>query len=291
MSHKHYRLGKFVGWISIVGNLLLFAIKFWAGWISNSIALMADAWHTLSDSASSIILLVGIFLAQKPADENHPFGHGRIELITSIIIAFLLGLIGLMFGYEGVQKIIHREKVEYGTFAIIATILSIVIKEAMYQFTMYVFRKTSMHSVKADAWHHRSDAFSSIVILVGILLGAYYWWIDSVLAIAVAILIGYTGYTVIKDSISPLIGETPSAELNGKIIEIANEIAGYDLFVHHIHMHRYGMHTEITFHIRLPKEMKLEEVEQLIVAVENQIKRELNISATIRAQVLNQRLP
>ncbi|HON19501.1 MAG TPA: cation diffusion facilitator family transporter [Salinivirgaceae bacterium] len=285
MTKEHYRFGKTVGWISIIGNTVLFILKFWAGWVSDSVALMADAWHTLSDSVSSVILVIGIFLAQKPADKEHPFGHGRMELISSIIIGFLLGLIGIMFGYEGIEKLIQRQATVYGTVAIIATVISIVAKEAMAQVNFYFYRRTKLLSIKADGWHHRSDAISSIVILIGIFLGSTFWWIDGVLAIIVAILIIYTGYTVIRDSISPLIGENPSDELNSKISEIANSVAGYDIFVHHIHIHRYGMHTEVTFHIRLPKDLNLNEVEKMVVSIENKIKSELHMSATIRPQV------
>jgi cation diffusion facilitator family transporter len=285
MSQQSYKYGKIVGWASIIGNSLLFVLKYYAGIVTGSIALLADAWHTLSDSVSSVILLVGIKWSKKPADDDHPFGHGRVELISSIIIGFILGVIALKFGWEGIERLTSRESVEYGWIAIWITVFSIAVKEAMAQFNFYFYRKTKMLSIKADGWHHRSDAVSSVIILVGIFVGNYVWWVDGVLAIIVAVLIGYTGYAIVVEGINPLLGEEPSSETRLKIQDISNHVAGFDTFVHHIHIHRYGMHTEVTFHVRLPIEHTFEEVERLTLAIEKALKNELDMHATVRPQV------
>ena len=108
------------GWVSIVGNILLFILKFWAGIVSGSIAIIADAWHTLSDSLTSVVVLVGVKLSLRPADREHPFGHGRAELIAALVIGVLLSVVAFNFVVEGVQRLRERQEVNYGTFAIIA---------------------------------------------------------------------------------------------------------------------------------------------------------------------------
>ncbi|MDY0280517.1 MAG: cation diffusion facilitator family transporter [Salinivirgaceae bacterium] len=287
MNELQYKHGKIVGWFSILGNTILFILKYIVAFLTGSVALMADAWHTLSDSVSSIVLLIGIKWSTKPADDDHPFGHGRAELISSIIIGFILGAIALNFGWEGIDRLQNRVSVEYGSLAIWVTVLSIIAKEGMAQFNFYHYRRSQILSIKADGWHHRSDSISSIVILGGILLGQYFWWIDGALGIIVAVLIGYTAYKIISEGVNPLLGEEVPMELKAQISIIADKIAGYDTYVHHMHMHRYGTHTELTFHVRLPKKCTFEEVEQLINAIQKEVKTNMNIHATIHAQILH----
>jgi cation diffusion facilitator family transporter len=272
---------KFAGFFSIIGNSVLFIIKMWAGIITGSVALIADAWHTLSDSLSSVILLVGLYVSAKPADKDHPFGHGRAEIIASLVIGLILVLIAVNFLFESVSRIIDRETVEYGLFAIIATIISLVSKELMAQISFAAARKENFKSLKADGWHHRSDALTSAIILIGIFLGDYLWWIDGALGGFVSIMIMILAYRIVSESINPLLGETPDNELIEKIHVISNEIHTGNLHLHHFHMHRYGNHTELTFHIKLPGNYKLEDANKITAAFIKQIKTELNIFATI----------
>ncbi|PKP37023.1 MAG: cation transporter, partial [Bacteroidetes bacterium HGW-Bacteroidetes-15] len=156
------------GWVSILVNTSLFALKFWAGVVSGSVAIIADAWHTLSDSISSVFLLLGVFFSQKPADKDHPFGHGRYELIATILIGCLLAWVSYNFFVESIERLQNRESASYGLIALIATVISIVSKEILAQYSFYIGRITKSQVVKADGWHHRSDAISSIAILGGI---------------------------------------------------------------------------------------------------------------------------
>ncbi|MFC2135505.1 cation diffusion facilitator family transporter, partial [Bacteroidota bacterium] len=149
------------GWLSIVVNILLFILKYWAGLVTGSIAIFADAWHTLSDSVSSIILIFGVKISVKSADRDHPFGHGRAENIAAIIIAILLMFIALNFVKESVEKLINRESVVFGTLSIIVIVISILGKEGLAQFAFWAGKRTGSQILKADGWHHRSDAISS----------------------------------------------------------------------------------------------------------------------------------
>ncbi len=286
MKNTQSKYAYFEGWISIVLNILLFGLKYWAGIASNSIAIIADAWHTLSDSISSVIVLIGVKISGKPADKNHPFGHGRAELIASLIIGVILAIISFNFIINSLEKIQNKESASYGTIAIVVTIVSIVLKEMLAQYAFWAGRKTNLKSLKADGWHHRSDAISSVVVLTGIFMGRYLWWIDAILGILVAMLILYAAYEILKDGISPLIGEVPDKELIDRVKGIAEQIAGKDADIHHFHIHKYGNHTEMTFHIRLPKEFVFEKVHNIATGIETSIKEELDIDATIHMEPL-----
>lgn len=279
-------LGTKNGIISIAGNVILFCIKLWAGLVSGSVALIADAWHTLSDSFSSFIMLVGFRISEKPPDKDHPFGHGRAEIVASLIIGCLLMLVGINFLYESVTKLIQKETAVFGRIAIIVTIVSILVKEAMAQYAFFIGKKTGFISLKADAWHHRSDAISSVIILAGIFLNPYLWWIDALLGFFVAIIIGYTGLKISREAFAMLLGETPDRDMKRNIIRITNEFSGRDLQHHHFHTHRYGNHTEVTFHIKLEGDMILRESHEMTKNLTRVLEEELNIFATIYVDAL-----
>ena len=228
MSSKRSKDAYKQGIVSIIVNILLFVAKYYAGIMSGSIALITDAWHTISDSASSLVLIIGTKLASKPADKEHPFGHGRIELITALIIGIMLTLIGFNFLTSAIHKLINHESANFGRLAIGVTVASILFNELLAQYAFYLSRKRANPSIKADGWHHRSDALSSVIILVGILIGSYWWWMDGVLGIIMAGFIFYAGYGIFKEVIHPLIGIEPNKELIQTVKELSNKIAGKD---------------------------------------------------------------
>ena len=129
MNFKSQKLGYIEGWLSIIVNIFLFGLKYWAGVATGSIAIIADAWHTLTDSISSIIVLIGVKVSSKPADEKHPCGHGRAELIASLIIGVLLAIIAFSFIQQSIEKLENREAVVFGTFAIVVTVISSLRRE------------------------------------------------------------------------------------------------------------------------------------------------------------------
>lgn len=275
------KLTKQEGWLSIIVNILLFGFKYYAGIVSGSLALVADAWHTLSDSISSVFVLISSRYSYKKPDKEHPFGHGRFELITSIFIGILLILIAAGFIKEGIEKLINTEEAHFGLVAIIATVISILLKEALAQYAFWGYRKTDSGPLKADGWHHRSDALSSVVILVGIFVGRFVWWIDALLSIIVALFLMYAAYEIIKNTISNILGEPASPELVNQIEILADRVAGTKLNLHHLHLHNYVTHKEVTFHICLPNDLKIEEAHKITNAIELSIKDELDIEATV----------
>ena len=281
---KKQQIALIEGWGSITVNILLFSVKLWVGIISGSIALMADAWHTLSDSFTSIVIVVSAKVSGKPADKEHPFGHGRIELIASVIIGVLLGVTGLSFLTEAFDKISAKNEVVYPLSAFVVVIISVVVKEASAQFAFWAHRKTGINALKADGAHHRSDALSSLVILAGITLGRSFWWSDSVLGILVSFFIFYTAWEILKEGVNPLLGQTPDKKILKQVEDISKEVCSCCRHIHHVHIHTYGNHTELTFHMRLDPRMSIREGHNQTTLLEKAILERLSIHATIHIE-------
>ncbi len=281
---KNYALTE--GWLSIIGNSLLFGLKYWVGFITGSIALIADAWHTLSDTISSFIVIISSKISTKPADNKHPFGHGRADLISSVIIGVILFIIGFEFVLKSIAQLKSGTKVIFGTLAIVVTVISIIVKELLAQYAFWASKKSNSQLLKADGWHHRTDALSSIVVLIGILLSKYFWWIDGVLGLIVAVMIFYAAYEILRDSINRLMGEIPSDKLIMEIEKLTKDL-GFDVCPHHFHMHKYGNHIEMIFHIKLPPKILLEDAHHKATLIEKAIRANMGIEATIHMEPTN----
>lgn len=284
---KNSKFGMVLGWVSIIGNIALFVLKYVAGIMSGSVALIADAWHTLTDSLSSLILIVGLRISRKPPDDEHPFGHGRAEWISSMLIGLFLVIIGVNFIQESVERLKDQQTFNYGLMAWIATISSILIKEVMAQLCFRGARKTGLQSLKADGWHHRTDALSSMLVLAGLFFGNSFWWIDGVLGIVVSILIFVAAYQILKDNISNMMGRKPAPETLQKIYDITQKNAQKEVNLHDIRIHFYGHYKEMTAHIKLSPEMKLETAHAIANQIEEVIENELDIHATIHTEPLD----
>lgn len=282
--HEKSKYIKREGWISIIANITLFGLKYWAGVVSGSIALIADAWHTLTDSISSVIVLIGGKISRKPADKDHPFGHGRAEHIAAMIIGVLLAIVAFDFVISAFEKFNSRQTTTFGTIAWVVTIASIVVKELLAQYAFFAYRKTKSPILKADGWHHRTDALSSVIILIGIVLGKYFWFTDAALGFIVAIMIGYTSYEILSKEITSLLGESPSDKLLMKIRETVQNDFERPLHIHHIHLHNYGNHTEMICHIKLPPDMSLEKAHEICTRIEKVIDREFGFVATVHPE-------
>lgn len=286
-TEKALKYGMQIGWISIIGNIALFVLKYIAGVLSGSVALMADAWHTLTDSLSSIILIVGLKISRKPPDDEHPFGHGRAEWISSMLIGLFLVVIGISFIHESLDRLKDRQDFDFGLMAWIATILSILIKEGMAQLSFRGARKTGLQSLKADGWHHRTDSLSSVLVLLGLIFGQKFWWIDGVLGIAVSLLIFIAAFEILKENISNILGRSPDKDTIDKVYQIIRDNCQKEVNIHHIRIHYYGQHKEMTAHIKLPGQMSLDIAHKIANQIEEMILTDLNIYATIHTEPLN----
>lgn len=275
------------GVVSIISNSVLFGLKMWAGIVTGSIAITADAWHTLSDSISSIVVIVGVRLSSRKADREHPFGHGRWEPIAALVIAFLLAVIAYDFLKDSIIRFRDRESTVFGTIAIVVTVISILGKEALAQYAFYVGRKTGNVSVRADGWHHRTDALSSVVVLIGILFAGRFWWIDSVLGAIISFMLFYATYEIAREAVNRLLGERPDRELVEKIQKAVKTVYSGDLQMHHFHLHDYISHQEMTMHIRLRSDQTIEFGHKVATDIENLIREQFGIIATVHVEPLD----
>lgn len=218
---ENYKLGLKTSIVTIIINVLLSIIKVVAGIIGKSSAMLADGVHTLSDVLTTVVVLIGLKVSSKEPDEDHPYGHEKYELIFAKILSIFLALTGFFIGYNGLKALINGNIATPGRIALLAALISIISKEIMYRYTSKVAKKIKSFSMEADAWHHRSDALSSIGTFVGILgarLGLRI--LDPITAIIVSILIIKVGVDLYLKSIRGLVDESARDETVEKIENI-----------------------------------------------------------------------
>jgi cation diffusion facilitator family transporter len=272
------RVGIIEGWVSIIINTLLFGIKIVAGLSINSTALIADAIHTLSDSATSVVVIAGFKLSQKPSDDEHPFGHGRVEPVATLIIAILLFVAGAELFHQAITRVlIPVESIaNYYIIAIIA--VTAVIKELLARFSFTLGDYIDSSTLKADGLHHRSDVLATLLVVLALVSSRYgFFMIDGIMGCMVALIIFYSAFTIAKDAINPLLGEAPSPALLKKIETLSSEIPGV-LGVHDIIVHQYGQNRITSLHIEVSHKknafelhMLAEEIEDIIGSITNGI--------------------
>lgn len=210
MNTQNKDLAIKVSVMSITINIVLSIIKLVAGIISHSSALISDAVHSASDVVSTIIVIIGVNISSKQPDKEHPYGHERLESISALLLAIILSATGFMIGFNGIKNIINNTVVEItGFLALGSAIISIVVKEWQYQYTKKVAKQINSDSLMADAWHHRSDALSSIGSSIGV-IGAMLGFpiMDSIASIVICIFIVKAGYEILREAIDKLIDKS-----------------------------------------------------------------------------------
>ncbi len=284
MQDAKRRLGYLEGTLSAVLNTLLFGFKIWVGSAAGSVAMIADAWHTMSDTLTSLVVILGFWISGKPGDRRHPFGHGRAELVAAVVIGTLLGVVGVNFLRDSAVQLRERRGAEFGAAAVLVFAASVLLKEGIAQFSIRAGRRVKSQSLVADGWHHRSDALASALILVGALLQRRFWWIDGVLGIGVSLLILYAAYGILREATDTLLGECPDEETVRNVREILSRLTPEATDIHHIHIHRYGDHVEITLHVRLPPEMTVRVAHGIATGLEAGLRETLGYEATVRLE-------
>lgn len=279
--NQRQKRGMLIATISLVSNILLTALKYWIGWQLASVAILAEAWHTMSDSLTTILVLIGFKIGAKPPDREHPFGHGRTEVISSLVIAIILSLVAFNFLTESLNRLLQRQAAQYSQMALFIFIISLIIKELLARLAIKTGQQINSDSLIADGWHHRSDAFACLIIIIGIFLNPYFWWIDGIMGIVISLIIAKVAFDILKDTISRLMGEKPEESFINKLEDIVRKNTYHNVQLHHIHLHRYGNHRELTFHIILPGEMKLEQAHDIVTQLEERIDSEMSVETTI----------
>ena len=268
--------------VGIVCNIFLFALKFILGILSGSIAITADAFNNLSDAGSAIVVFLGFKLASRPADKEHPQGHGRYEYLSGFIIAVLILLIGAEFLRGAVEKIAKPTPIAFDYFVAAGLLASIFIKLWLNFFYRKLGKKINSETMFASATDSISDVLTTSVTLVGI-LSAHLWDLplDGYLGAFVAVMVLYAGYKVARDTLSPLLGRAPDPKQVAKIKETVLSFDGI-LDVHDIIVHDYGPGRILaSLHAEVPANSNLVEIHDLIDKIERKIAAELNVEAVI----------
>ncbi|MGC9336775.1 MAG: cation diffusion facilitator family transporter [Candidatus Cloacimonadia bacterium] len=245
------RLARLEGWISIIGNFLLFASKLAVGILINSIALIADAVHSLSDVVTSLVIILGYSIYAKPGDIEHPYGHQRIEYIASLIMAVLLGVAGLEFIRTSIDRVSNPTLTDVGTWILVFVFLTIIVKVWLGLFAKKLGRKVKSKAIEADSIHHYTDAVSSVLVLIAFVGARFgYLYFDAIGGIAVGILLIWSCISISKESIDSLLGTPPSLEVIRKIKSTCLSISDV-LNVHDVTVHSYGDRKFISAHIEV----------------------------------------
>lgn len=225
-----------VSFVSIVGNFVLCILKLFAGLIAHSGAMVSDAVHSSSDVFSSVIVIIGVQIASKESDKEHPYGHERMECVAAIILATILACTGLMIGYLAVQNVVSKKYNTLaipGSLALIAAIVSIVSKESMFWYTRHYAKKLDSSALMADAWHHRSDALSSVGALIGIggaMMG--YAIMEPLASLVISLFICKASYDIYKDSIDKMVDKSCDEAFEKEIYDFVlkqDGVLGIDL--------------------------------------------------------------
>ncbi|MEM0282091.1 MAG: cation diffusion facilitator family transporter [Desulfurococcaceae archaeon] len=272
------------GIVSVVVNTILFFFKYYVGLIYNSIAVIADAFHTLSDSLTSIILILGYVVTRKPPDHEHPFGHGRAEFIGGLIIGVLLAMVGYDFTTRSIDKLINKLTLTFSYVLIVVLVVSTLIKLLLSLWAYNLGEKAGSQPIKADAWHHVSDTLATGILAIAIFLGRNFWWIDGVLGLVVSGIIFLTSAKIIYDASSELLGKAPAKSELEALEKVIREEFPEVKRLHHVHFHRYGDHVEVTFHVELPGNISLKEAHEIATRIENTVRRKLKYEATIHVE-------
>jgi len=282
-SAKIYRtkIGVFQGWISVLVNSILFILKLLIGIMVGAVSVIADAVHTLSDVVSSIVVIWGFKQAEKPADVEHPYGHGRAEYIATLIIAILLCVAGIEFIKASIDRIQNPEQMVAEWWMILILMVTIILKEITARYAEFLSSKIASGVLHADAWHHRIDAISSILVVAAMIAGKYgYPVVDGWAGLGVALFLIFTGFEIAKDAVDDLIGKPPTMEDVENIRNIVMNINGV-LGAHDITIHSYGHDKFVSVHVEIDADKSTAEAHDISEEVEHKLHDALGVEPTI----------
>lgn len=274
--------GTLAGALGVICNVLLFGVKLTIGLLMNSIAIISDAVNNLSDTGSSVVTIIGTKLANRHADKEHPFGHGRMEYVSALIVAFLIAIVGFELFRTSVGKVIHPEPVELKLPLLIILALSVLVKVWMYSYNRYMGKKINSAVLSAAASDSLNDVIATTAVIVSAVIGKFVSLpVDGIVGIIVSLLIMYAGYDVAKSTIDLLLGSAPDAELVRKIEETvlcADSIVG----IHDLVVHDYGPgRIMASCHAEVPDDANIVHIHEVIDATEEKITSELGVVMVI----------
>lgn len=277
--------------VTIVGsvvNMLLLIFKFVAGIVGNSAAMVADAVHSLSDFVTDIVVILFVRLSGRPADEDHGYGHGKFETLATLFVSLVLFGVAVMLFVGGVKDIVAvargKQLAEPTMVALIAAVISIIAKELLYHYTVKCGEKLNSQVVVANAWHHRSDAFSSIGVLAGVggamFLGGSWAVLDPIAATIVSLFIVKVAYSLLMPSLEELLERSLPKDVEQRIEQIILSVDGVSS-PHHLRTRRIGSAYAIEVHIRMDGNLTLTQAHAVTTAVERLLKQEFGDSTHV----------
>jgi len=283
--------GLLEGWASIVVNVAVFAVKLVPGLMIGSISLVADAFHSLSDVVTSAVVIWGFKMSARPSDREHPFGHGRMESVASLVIAVLLFLTAWEFGKAGVERLLQPRQVAASPGLLFVLLLALLAKEWLSRFSRTLGQRIGSTALMADFWHHRSDVLATGVVIVALFLSDRgFWWVDGVGAIVVALFIAWAAAMLVRDSVQPLIGEAPSPQVLQEMRDAALSVPGI-VEVHDMIVHRYGGLAVSSVHIEVPADMDIVRGHELAEQVEQNLNERFGGWAVVHVDPVNRDHP
>ena len=284
------RYGILASVVGIFCNVLLFAVKLTIGLILSSLAVTADAFNNLSDAASSIISFVGVKMAGKPADAEHPFGHGRIEYIAALIVSFLVIEVGFTFFKSSVTKILHPENITFDLVPFIILILSILVKLWMAYFNNTLGKRIDSKVMLATAADSLGDVITTSATVISIVICHFSSInVDAIAGLIVSAIVIWSGISIAKDTLEPLIGQRVPAELYQKITDMVESYEGI-VGTHDLIVHNYGPNRSMaTIHAEVPNDVNIEISHEIIDRIERDAKQNLNILLVIHMDPVEMR--
>ena len=284
------RYGMLASVVGIFCNVLLFSVKLAIGLILSSLAVTADAFNNLSDAASSIISFVGVKMAGKPADAEHPFGHGRIEYIAALIVSFLVIEVGFTFFKSSISKIMHPEEITFDPVPFIILILSILVKLWMAFFNNKLGKRIDSKVMLATAADSLGDVITTSATVISIVICHFTSInVDAIAGLIVSGIVIWSGVSIAKDTLEPLIGQRVPSELYQKITDMVESYEGI-VGAHDLIVHNYGPNRSMaTIHAEVPNDVSIEASHEIIDRIERDAKKKLNILLVIHMDPIEMR--
>lgn len=275
-SHENRtRLGMLAGWTSTVLSIMLAAAKGWLGLVSGSVSMIADATNNLTDMGSSLVIALGFQWSRKPRDEDHPFGHGRIEAVATLVLAIALILVGIEVGRSGIERLINPKPIEAPAWLLVAVGITVAIKTWMAVFARKLAKLSKSQVLEADAWNHTFDIICTLMVVVALFSSRMGWGaVDGWTAIGVAAFILYTGISYAREAIDILLGQTPDATEVRDIYETVVAVEGV-MGAHEIMVHQYGDVKMVSFHIEVDAHQSLVDAHLVSEAAEDAVENTL----------------
>ncbi|HEY5653792.1 MAG TPA: cation diffusion facilitator family transporter [Pontiella sp.] len=287
-SHENRtRLGMLAGWTSTLLSALLSAAKFWLGIASGSVSMIADATNNLTDMGSSLVIAFGFQWSRRPRDEEHPFGHGRIEAVATLVLAIALIIVGFEVTKSGIGRLINPKPIDAPFWLLIATGITVLVKIWMAVFARQLAMLSKSQVLEADAWNHAFDIICTLMVVVALFSSRMGWGaVDGWTAIGVALFILYTGISYAREAIDTLLGKRPDPSEVHAIYKTVVSVDGV-VGAHEIMVHQYGDVKMVSFHIEVDANLSLVDAHAISEAAEAAVETELNWRAVAHLDPIN----